>query len=327
MPTPATVRYLYPGQASIVAHCEGKDSNACLVTVGGGTGGTFFPLLDQMPVAGRQLLFESNWNGLPPLGTIWTAGQGGIVAGRLNRWSYSGSEFMAVASDAATPRDPPTCCDYIYALGQSAGECPGGMQMAPATLGRQFQRLYLCDVTKIVGSSYQVSSSGMTKHWGYVGIGADTNASILALYHWGSPYATPASPASIDYYSHHSAGTFGYWLAGSSPGNHVTGGGPAVVKPGNWTRTEWLLELNDMGQANGRIRCQFTDLTEGSSPQMVIDTANNWPNLVLRDAVSPGGWVADRHMVPVFGGEGIAKTQEDRTRWGYTYMVGQAQEV
>lgn len=326
MPTPATVRYLKQGTAAIVAHCEGKDSNPCAVTVATPPPtGELYPLLLQMPSGDRHDLFTMNWDGPypPPNLTDLPQGQGGIVVGHMTRYKDGNPNedpdtSLVPVTDGSAPVSAPTVSDLIYPAGFSAGIAPEGMWMKPpaALAGTSWRRLYVCDIFKLVGTSFEVSGSGGTKLLGYLGLNGNTTALILAATRWGDPFMTVSHPGS------YTLGCQGGRLAGTFDlveGQYTQGTSPGVIVPGYWLRAEWLLEMNDIGQSNGRLRVQHTNLSLGTPPQMVIDNQN----LTIRDATYPGGFTAQRDFVCVFGGSGRAKVYTDILRLAHSRVVAQ----
>lgn len=290
MPTTGTVRYLYPGQASIVAHCEGKDSNACLVSVSAPPSG---PGANKPSDCVR--FAESPMTG-PTAGTgafgTWTD---------ANPYSIAGVGF---GSDSAEPFSPPGCrTDRLY-KGMTPGVGSGAGISGWASPAIYYRKLYACWTYKLVETAYYAGGIYPGTKIGFICYGNDTFAG--------------GNSGVIDF--RHDAGET--WLSACQvqllqQGNVAR----ALVQNvdatkrfimGSWNILEHVCLLNTLGAADGIYQQWVNGYLTTDYRDVVWRTSN---------AVNP--FCLFRPGCLTWGGGGSAsKPNDENFRTGHVYLAG-----
>lgn len=337
MPTAGTVHFNAPGQAEMVATCEGKSSNSCIVTVGG----TPPPPPSGYPncPAGLTTLFDYAGDVLPPAVGQWISlGAGKGYIGWFNG-SPTYQHIITVSDDTAWMQSPAQALRYTIPEGftgdgQSTGIIAWWRSSADGVGVREF---YFGWRMRIFGDGVDFDHHSVLSKLFYMSYGPTSrnNQSIVGFNGSG---VMASGTLSLSASEMNDDGSDAGHAAGRLWSN--VPGAPAVqVGPHGGGLLELYVKMNTFsGPSNGGAnppnrdgvfkmwwKGQMTHWIGGGSPyplQREYATAYVGPGLRYSSYENPCG-VRQLHYDPVWGGRQTAtKTQSDSYDTDHAYGAG-----
>jgi hypothetical protein len=234
-----------------------------------------------------------------PINTSATSGYG-ILAGKWGRW-YSSSGTSA-RSDSYAPRSSTGTLQFRLPAGMQPGSSYGLISTWSTTSSEEYSKIYEAGWIKIPSSNFEVH-------------GPSAGLKMLGL------WAVGQKPSSNNQLAGWTRGI------GSNPvtkftfelrqQNIVTRNlypnvdTRALFTCGTWHRYEILMEINSIGQANGKFQMWWNGIK-----------THNYTNVVYRTAAYPAKFFG-RKLDPVWGGAGGPnKTREDKILFDHIYISG-----
>lgn len=224
----------------------------------------------------------------------------GITSGRWCRW-YS-STGTGLATDAAGPKTPSGVLQFRLPRGMTPGGSYGMVSMWSTTQGQEYSKIYESGWIKIPSSNFEMHApSAGLKMLGLWGVGKK-GYSNNQLVGWTAGVGTnPVSAFLFELRVHQDIKT---QTLRPNVGNQL-------FTAGKWHQYEMLMEINSLGQANGKFQMWWDGIK-----------THNYSNVVYRTYTYPAKFFG-RKIDPVWGGNGGSnKSREDRVWFDHVYISG-----
>jgi hypothetical protein len=235
-----------------------------------------------------------------PLGTTATSGYG-IISGRWGRWYNATSS----ASDASAPKSSSGTLQFKWPKGLTPGTSPGMVTAWTSTSGTEYSKVYESGWVKIPSSSFeQHGPSYGLKMFGFWASGRK-NYSNSQNFGWTrGPRTNPVSAFQFILMQQQIVNR-------AMTPNVAHNLGTYYFTAGKWHRYEILMEINTIGQANGKFKMWWNGVK-----------THDYSNVVWRTSTYPAKFFA-RKWDPVWGGSGgSSKTRDDRLLVDHLYISG-----
>jgi hypothetical protein len=249
--------------------------------------------------AGFSPIAEWAATSMPPLGYRVTSGYG-IVSGRWARW-YSSNGTRGF-SDAAAPRSSSGTLEFRFPAGMQPGGSYGMVSAWSTTSEAEYSKVYESGWIKIPSSNFEMHgpSRGL-KMLGYWAVGQKPGANGQ-LFGWTAGVGT--NPVSSFVFELRQQNVVTRNLVRNVDTR-------PLFTAGKWHRYEILMEINSIGQANGKFQMWWNGIK-----------THNYTNVVYRTATYPAKFFG-RKLDPVWGGAGgPTKSREDRVLFDHIYISG-----
>ena len=252
--------------------------------------------------AGFTRIAEWAASGMMPLNTLVTSGYG-ILAGKWARW-WGGT---SLASDASAPKSPNGGLQFTYPAGQQPGTSPGMVSMWSTTGSEEYSKVYESGWVKVPSANFEQQYVAMGfKMLGYWAVAKKPgpNSQIFGWAHGLTK--NPVSSFQL---------MLGQQVLNATSTIHRDLWPNVDSRPlmtcGAWHHYETLMEINTLGQANGKFKMWVDGIM-----------THNYSNVVWRTTAYPAKFFG-RKIDPVWGGTGgSAKTRTDRVIFDHIYISG-----
>jgi len=235
---------------------------------------------------------------------------GSTVTGtQLDGKTYTYTPFsgtLTTGTDATAPHSPNTLVRGTWPAGMSAGTEPFSWSLG--TWPEQKQ-LYMCFDLRLnanSGGGFELENA-LDKFLGFVGGAEDPNTGAQNSFILGLPGQTTGTNTNPTNFR-----VAVFQQNGINARYETLNGGsaPRLLTVGAWHKVEFLLQMNDVGVANGRVRIWVDDTPE-------VDVQN----LTMRTSAIPHGFYSWKWR-PTFGGRNGAKLYTDTLDIDHGYISG-----
>ncbi len=252
--------------------------------------------------AGFTPLAEWSFSELIPAGGAHIGRGSGITKGVWWRYNWGATESMRAVTDTGAPKSPPGGAEWIWPAGLRPGTSPGVLLVWADDHQSGYSKLYESGWIKIPSADFEVHGpSGGLKLLGLWASGA-RGLSDNNLVGWAAGRGSnPVKAFTLELRQQNFVTKDLVPNVDTSP----------RLTCGAWHHYELLMEVNDIGTANGKFK-MWLDGT----------LTHDYDNVVYRTRAYQATFFA-RKWDPTWGGEGGGRKQRtDRLRIDHLYLSG-----
>jgi len=250
--------------------------------------------------AGYTPIAEWAASAMMPMNTLTSSGYG-ILSGKWARW-YSSAGTQS-ASDGSAPKSSSGTVSFVLPAGLKPGTSYGMMSMWSTTPSQEYSKVYESGWIKVPSSNFeQHGPSQGLKMLGFWAVGRKPgpNSQLFGWLHGAG--TNPVVSAFQFALGQQQVVVRNLWPnVNASP----------LFTCGTWHRYELIMEVNTIGQANGKFQMWWDGIQ-----------THNYSNVVYRTATYPAKFFG-RKIDPIWGGAGGGnKTRTDKFLIDHLYISG-----
>jgi hypothetical protein len=249
--------------------------------------------------SGFTPIAEWSASSMMPLNTFVTSGYG-VIRGRWGR--FYNSTGTTARSDSYAPKSSSGTLQFRLPAGMAPGSSYGLISTWSTSTSDQYSKLYESGWIKIPSSNFEVHGPSMgLKLFGLWGAGLTTGSKNQNA-GWAAGIGTNPVSKFVFVLKQQNIVT-----RNLTPNVDTR----ALFTAGGWHRYEILMEINSIGQANGKFQMWWNGIK-----------THNYTNVVYRTSTYPAKFTG-RKYDPVWGGNGGPnKSREDKILFDHIYISG-----